>query len=68
MEVSIKIACDVSGWYYSHGKASTYPVPDNLEDHIRKTLYNTDYVDYNPRMWEWPKEQSEPRSFDEHPK
>ena len=64
-EVSIKIACDISEWFYRNGKATTYPVPRNLEDYIRKQTYDTNYTSYVPNTWKWPDEHMKPRSYDQ---
>ncbi len=64
-EVSIKIACDISEWYYRNGKATTYPVPRNLEEYIRKQTYDTNYTSYVPVTWKWPDEHMKPRCYDQ---
>ena len=63
-EVSVKIACDVTNWYYENGKATTYPEPLNKEAFIRSHLYDTTYNSYLPSTWSWPKQHSAPRSYD----
>lgn len=60
-EVSIKIATEISEWYYKNGKATTYPEPQNKEAFIRKQLYETTYESYIPNTWSWPAEHTQPR-------
>jgi malate dehydrogenase (oxaloacetate-decarboxylating)(NADP+) len=64
-DVSIKIACEISEYLYRNGKATTYPVPRNLEEYIRKLTYDTSYTSYVPKTWKWPEEHTRPRSFDQ---
>ena len=64
-EVSIRIAFEISEWFYRNGKATTYPVPRNLEDYIRKQTYDTNYTSYVPNTWRWPEEHTKPRSYDQ---
>ncbi len=63
-EVSVKIAVDITKWYYKNGKATTYPEPVNKEQFIRSHLYDTEYSSYCPITWEWPAEHKAPRSYD----
>lgn len=63
-EVSVKIAVDITKWYYTFGKATTYPEPVNKEQFIRSHLYDTEYSSYCPITWEWPAEHKAPRSYD----
>ena len=60
-EVSIKIATDISEWYYKNGKATTYPEPVDKEKYIRKKLYDTTYESFEPTTWSWPDEHTAPR-------
>lgn len=64
-EVSIKIACDIADWYYKTGRATSFPVPKDLEKFIRDQLYDTTYTSYLPNKWHWPTEHMEPRSYDQ---
>jgi malate dehydrogenase (oxaloacetate-decarboxylating)(NADP+) len=63
--VSVKIACDIADWYYKNKKATAYPVPENLEEHVRKQLYDTTYTSYVPSTWKWPGDAEKPRSYDQ---
>lgn len=63
-EVSVKVACDITKWYYQNGKATTYPEPVDKESFIRSHLYDTTYNSYVPKTWKWPEEHSKPRSYD----
>jgi len=63
-EVSVKIARDITQWYYENNKATTYPEPSDKEAFIRSHLYDTTYNSYVPQTWPWPNEHSTPRSYD----
>ena len=60
-EVSVKIACEISEWYYANGYANLHPRPSNMEEHIRDNLYSTEYTNYMNKTWHWPKQHEEPR-------
>jgi malate dehydrogenase (oxaloacetate-decarboxylating)(NADP+) len=60
-DVSVKIACDISEWYYKNGKATTYPEPKDLEKFVREQLYDTEYTTYVPNTWNWPEAHQKPR-------
>lgn len=62
-EVSVKIATDISEWYYKVGQATLYPVPEKLEEYLRKNLYDTTYTSYVPNTWKYPNEHTCPRSY-----
>lgn len=62
-EVSVKIATDIAEWFYKNGKATLYPVPENIDEYLRKNLYDTTYTSYVPKTWEYPKEHLSPRSY-----
>lgn len=62
-DVSVKIATDISEWFYKAGKATLYPVPEDLGDYLRKNLYDTTYTSYVPNTWKYPSEHTAPRSY-----
>ena len=64
-DVSVKIACEISEWYYKNGKATAYPAPSDMEQYVRNHLYDTTYTTYVPKTWPWPKEHMEPRNYDQ---
>ncbi|CAF0732875.1 unnamed protein product [Brachionus calyciflorus] len=64
-DVSVKIATEVSKYYYSVGMASLYPKPECLETHIRNQLYDTTYQSYVPSTWSWPEEHLKPKNCDQ---
>lgn len=61
-EVSVKIACDISKWYYENGHATLHPRPANMEEHIRDNVYDTTYTSYATKTWHWPQQHEMPRS------
>ena len=63
--VSVKIAVDISKYYYKTGVASLYPVPSCLESYIRDQLYDTTYQSYVPHTWTWPEEHTIPKNYDQ---
>lgn len=63
--VSVKIATEISKYYYKIGTATLHPVPTDLEEYIRKQLYDTKYTSYLPSTWKWPEEHEKPRSYDQ---
>lgn len=60
-EVSVKIACDISKWYYENGHATRHPRPSNMEEFIRDNVYDTKYLDYSTKTWHWPEQHEMPR-------
>lgn len=60
-EVSVKIACEISEWYYANGFATTHPRPVDMEEYIRDKLYDTKYTSYATKTWHWPIKHEEPR-------
>ena len=33
-EVSVRIAADIAEWFYKNGKATLYPVPENIDEYL----------------------------------
>lgn len=62
--VSVKIAVEISKYYYETDLASLYPAPYDLESYIRDQLYDTTYQSYVPNTWNWPEEHTKPKNFD----
>lgn len=60
-ECSIRIASEISDWYYKNNKATTFPEPNDKESFIREYLYDTSYTDYVPNTWSWPEKHTKPR-------
>ena len=49
--VSLQIAIDVSKYALSKDLCHLYPIPDSIEDFIKKQVYNTDYKDSLKATW-----------------
>ncbi|XP_014767925.1 NADP-dependent malic enzyme isoform X1 [Octopus bimaculoides] len=52
-EVSTVIAASLAEYMYREGIATTYPEPADKDAFIRTFIYNTDYEDFVPPMWDW---------------
>ncbi|CAF1076434.1 unnamed protein product [Brachionus calyciflorus] len=62
-DVSVKIATEISKYYYKADVATLYPVPEDLESYIRDQLYDTTYQSYVPNTWKWPEQHMIPKQF-----
>jgi len=62
-DVNVKVAAAVMDYVYSASTtesiASFLPEPINKEKHIRKRMYNTDYPNLLPSIYDWPNEDCE---------
>ena len=60
-EVSVKVAASVMDYLYSATSsdsiASFMPEPVDKEAHIRKRMYDTEYPDLSPEIYEWEGDQ-----------
>jgi len=53
-DTSVKIAAKMAEEAYQEGTASTYPRPENIEEFIKKQLYDYTYGPSLPTRYEWP--------------
>ena len=52
--VSLEIAAHVARYAYSKDLAFLLPEPQDKEAFIKHQMYNTDYANYVPDIFDWP--------------
>jgi len=57
--ISFKVAVKVAALAYHRRIASTMPVPDDLEAHVRSFIYHPDYVSNIPKTFGYPETHAE---------
>ncbi|KAF7261384.1 hypothetical protein EG68_01307 [Paragonimus skrjabini miyazakii] len=55
-EVSLTIAEHVAACAYQHDVCQLYPKPKDLRQHLLQNIYDPDYVDSIPELYDWPPE------------
>ncbi|KAG5445743.1 NADP-dependent malic enzyme, mitochondrial [Clonorchis sinensis] len=55
-EVSLKIAESVAASAYQHDICQLYPKPKDLRQYLLGNMYEPDYVDLTPELYDWPPE------------
>ena len=53
-DVSLKIAAHVAQYAYTKDLAFLMPEPKDKEAFIKAKMYNTDYANYVPDVFDWP--------------